>query len=164
MKDMENIGSSVRRAVVDQIFSRRKAFYPGSNLLRRPARVRMLGKQPETVHDAVYQPLSRLRTRAPRPININLVEVLLRLPCDSIAHRRFGNVGIVPCLLQVCVCRVPALRLGASLGKSLPPPRLHPVRQLLQSLASFIFRVLARIDCLNADPHALPDALDLLLR
>ena len=96
VEDVENIGSSACRAIVDEVFSRGKAFHPGSDVLRKSPCIRMFAEQPETVYDPVHQAVSSLWTCALCPININLVEVLLRLPCDPIAHRSFSSAGSPP--------------------------------------------------------------------
>ena len=96
VEDMENIRTSARRAIVGEVFSCGKAFHPSSDVLRGPSCIGMFSEQPETVHYAINQAISSLRTRAPRPINVNVVEVLFRLPRDSIAHRRLVAPASLP--------------------------------------------------------------------
>ncbi len=93
-KNVENIGSPARSAIVDEVFSCRKAFHPGSDVLRRPPGIGMFAEQPEAVDDPINQAVRNLCTCAPCPININLVEVLFRLLCDPIAHCLFGRAGV----------------------------------------------------------------------
>ena len=94
VKNVENIGSPARSAIVDEVFPCRKAFHPGSDALRRSPGIGMFAEQPEAVRDPINQAVRNLWTCAPCPINIDLVEVLFRLPCDPIAHCLFGRAGV----------------------------------------------------------------------
>ncbi len=94
VKNVENIGSPARSAIVDEVFPCRKAFHPGGDALRRSPGIGMFPEQPEAVRDPINQAVRNLWTCAPCPINIDLVEVLFRLPCDPIAHCLFGRAGV----------------------------------------------------------------------
>ena len=94
VKNVENIGSPARSAIVDEVFPCGKAFHSGSDVLRRSPGIGMFAEQPEAVCDPINQAVRNLWTCAPCPININLVEVLFRLPCVPIAHCLFGRAGI----------------------------------------------------------------------
>src|SRR5882762_1149049 len=77
VEDVENIGPPARGAVVDQVFSCRKTFHPGSDALRSLPRVGMFPEHPETVSDLVDDTVGDLQTRALCPIGENLVEIAL---------------------------------------------------------------------------------------
>jgi hypothetical protein len=47
VEDMENIRTSARRAIVDEVFSCGKAFHPSSDVLRGSSCIGMFSEQPE---------------------------------------------------------------------------------------------------------------------
>jgi hypothetical protein len=68
VEDVENVGPAARCAVVDQVFSGRMAFHPGSDAFRSLPRIWMLAEQPETISELVDDTVCDLRTRALCPI------------------------------------------------------------------------------------------------
>jgi hypothetical protein len=96
VKNVENIGPSARAAIVDEVFSRRKAFHSCSDFLRRSPCLGMFAEQPEAVHYAIHQAIGGFWTCSPCPINVNLVEVLVRLFCVPVAHCCLGSAASPP--------------------------------------------------------------------
>jgi hypothetical protein len=126
---MENLSRSVRSAIVDEVFSRRKAFHSRCDVVRTSPRIGIFAEQPETVHYAVYETVSGLWTCARRPITINSFQVPFGLLCDPIAHRCLGCAGV---LAVTSGLRPPGQDPGATpwglagQGLSVLWPSLHP--------------------------------------
>ena len=57
VEDVQDIYSPARLAVVDEILARRKAPHASSYILRRSSGVRVLAEYPESVRNAVDQPV-----------------------------------------------------------------------------------------------------------